>query len=114
MDAKTLSTIIGHVSSSATLNIYAHVTDEICRTAAVKIDRGIAKSETTQDIDTRQGNWYHPLSSPTKACGANPASDVSDRSMTTYGRGGTPLSGQTAKNTPAMSMPTARGNAKNC
>lgn len=52
MDVKTLSTIIGHVSSSTTLNIYAHVTDEMRRTAAVKIDRGIAKSETTQDIDT--------------------------------------------------------------
>ena len=29
MDVKTLSTIIGHVSSSTTLNIYAHVTDEM-------------------------------------------------------------------------------------
>ena len=38
MDVKTLSTIIGHVSSSTTLNIYAHVTDEMQRTAASKID----------------------------------------------------------------------------
>ena len=38
MDAKTLSTIIGHVSTSTTLNIYTHVTDEMRRTAAVKID----------------------------------------------------------------------------
>ena len=52
MDVKTLSTIIGHVSSSTTLNIHAHVTDKMRRTAAVKIDRGIAKSETAQDIDT--------------------------------------------------------------
>ncbi len=29
MDVKTLSTIIGHVSSSTTLNVYAHVTDEM-------------------------------------------------------------------------------------
>ncbi len=42
MDVKTLSTIIGHVSSSTTLNIYAHVTDEMRRTAAAKIDQGIA------------------------------------------------------------------------
>ena len=28
MDTKTLSTIIGHVSTSTTLNIYAHVIDE--------------------------------------------------------------------------------------
>lgn len=43
MDVKTLSTIIGHVST--TLNIYAHVTDEMRRTAAAKIDRGIAGVE---------------------------------------------------------------------
>lgn len=45
MDIKTLSTIIGHVSSSTTLNVYAHVTDEMRRTAAVKIDRGISKAD---------------------------------------------------------------------
>ena len=44
MDVKTLSTIIGHVSSSTTLNIYAHVTDEMQRTAAAKIDMGIGKA----------------------------------------------------------------------
>jgi len=46
MDVKTLSTIIGHVSSSTTLNIYAHVTDEMRRTAAAKIDQGIAGAES--------------------------------------------------------------------
>ena len=45
MDIKTLSTVIGHVSSSTTLNIYAHVTDEMRQTAARKIDRGIGKTE---------------------------------------------------------------------
>ena len=44
MDIKTLSTIIGHVSTSTTLNIYAHVIDEMRRTAAVKIDHGIGKA----------------------------------------------------------------------
>mgnify|MGYP000208429920 CR=1 FL=1 len=52
MDIKTLSTIIGHVSTATTLNVYAHVTDEMRKTAAAKIDRGIAKSEISQDIDT--------------------------------------------------------------
>lgn len=50
MDVKTLSTIIGHVSSSTTLNIYAHVTDEMQRTAAAKIDRGIGKKP--QKVET--------------------------------------------------------------
>ena len=45
MDVKTLSTVIGHVSSSTTLNVYAHVTDEMRRTAAVKIDLGIGKAD---------------------------------------------------------------------
>ena len=51
MDIKTLSTIIGHVSSSTTLNVYAHVTDEMRRTAAVKIDRGIGRSNP-QEVET--------------------------------------------------------------
>ena len=56
MDVKTLSTIIGHVSSSTTLNIYAHVTDEMQRTAVAKIDRGIVKSEAAQEVDTAPRN----------------------------------------------------------
>lgn len=51
MDLKTLSTVIGHVSSSTTLNIYAHVTDEMRRTAAAKIDRGIGKAPPALDKD---------------------------------------------------------------
>ena len=50
MDIKTLSTIIGHVSSSTTLNVYAHITDEMRRTAAVKIDQGIGKVDS--EIET--------------------------------------------------------------
>ena len=49
MDVKTLSTIIGHVSSSTTLNIYAHVTNEMQRTAAAKIDQGIGKKTPTAE-----------------------------------------------------------------
>ena len=45
MDVKTLSTIIGHVSSATTLNTYTHVTDEMRQKAAANIDRGIAKAE---------------------------------------------------------------------
>ena len=45
MDIKTLSTILGHVSSATTLNTYSHVTDEMRQRAAVKIDQGIAKAE---------------------------------------------------------------------
>ena len=51
MDVKTLSTVIGHVSSSTTLNVYAHVTDEMRKTAAIKIDQGIGKADP-QEIET--------------------------------------------------------------
>lgn len=49
MDIKTLSTILGHVSSATTLNTYSHVTDEMRQRAAVKIDQGIAKAEVQED-----------------------------------------------------------------
>ena len=50
MDIKTLSTILGHVSSATTLNTYSHVTDEMRQRAAVKIDRGIAKAEVQEAV----------------------------------------------------------------
>lgn len=54
MDIKTLSTILGHVSSATTLNTYSHVTDEMRKRAAVKIDQGIAKAEVQEDTATAQ------------------------------------------------------------
>ena len=41
LDIKTLSSIIGHVSSSTTLDIYLHSTDKMQKEAARSIDRGI-------------------------------------------------------------------------
>ncbi len=52
MDIKTLSAIIGHVSSATTLNVYAHVTDEMRQSAAAKIDRAIAKAEPQPKTET--------------------------------------------------------------
>ena len=54
MDIKTLSTILGHVSSATTLNTYSHVTDEMRQKAAVKIDQGIARAEVQEDATTAQ------------------------------------------------------------
>lgn len=45
MDIKTLSTIIGHISSETTLNIYTHITDNMQRSAANKIERGFGRNE---------------------------------------------------------------------
>ncbi|MBR2370624.1 MAG: tyrosine-type recombinase/integrase, partial [Clostridia bacterium] len=41
MDIKTLSAMIGHISSETTLNIYSHITDTMQQQAAVRIDREI-------------------------------------------------------------------------
>ena len=41
MDIKTPSQVIGHVSSSTTLDIYLHSTDKMQKEAARSIDRGI-------------------------------------------------------------------------
>lgn len=54
MDVKTLSTIIGHISSRTTLNVYTHVTDEMKQKAAVTIDRGIGKAEPQEVPQTPQ------------------------------------------------------------
>ena len=45
MDVKTLSSIIGHVSSQTTLDIYLHSTHEMQRQAATKIEQGIGKND---------------------------------------------------------------------
>ena len=54
MDVKTLSTIIGHVSSKTTLNIYTHITSEMEENAAARIDRGIAKAEVERKSEPEQ------------------------------------------------------------
>ena len=44
MDVKTLSAVVGHRSSSTTLNVYTHVTKAMERQAAAKIDQKIGKA----------------------------------------------------------------------
>lgn len=46
MDVKTLSAMIGHVSSATTLDVYSHITTEMQISAAQKIDKGIGKVDT--------------------------------------------------------------------
>lgn len=44
-DVKTLSVMIGHISSETTLNIYTHITDNMQRSAANKIEQGFGRNE---------------------------------------------------------------------
>ena len=49
MDVKTLSALLGHVSAATTLDIYTHITDDMRRSAAASIDRGIGKVEPDEE-----------------------------------------------------------------
>ncbi len=72
MDIKTLSSILGHVSSATTLNTYSHVTDEMRQRAAVRIDQGIAKAEIkpqTEKAKERTMNTYQSRKRWTRKAG---------------------------------------------
>ena len=45
MDIKSLSAMLGHISSETTIDIYSHVTDTMRQQAAAKIDRQISGTE---------------------------------------------------------------------
>ena len=52
LDVKTLSAIIGHISSATTIDIYSHITGAMQRQAAQKIERGIGHSEAYEPHET--------------------------------------------------------------
>lgn len=104
MDVKTLSTIIGHVSSATTLNTYTHITDEMRRKAALNIDQGIAKAEAVPMQNRRMNprnrtscRWNHP--------GAGRELGASASYGNISGKGAIPQCGRMEKSTPGMSTP---------
>ena len=63
MDIKTLSSIIGHVSSSTTLDIYLHSTDKMQKEAARSIDReirGVSEVESGNEDVNAEGAKVAP------------------------------------------------------
>lgn len=61
MDIKTLSAMLGHVSAATTLDVYSHITTDMQRNAAAKIDQGIGGCEPRKELsesttDNRQQN----------------------------------------------------------
>ena len=105
MDVKTLSAIIGHVSSATTLNIYTHVTDEMQKNAARNIDQGIAGAEVEEEPE-REETTLPVAFTPYRLLTADRGQAVSARSTTTCLRAATHPNGSTAKNMPATSTPT--------
>ena len=81
MDVKTLSAIIGHVSSATTLNIYTHVTDEMQRNAARNIDQGIAGAEVEEEPEREEAAppvTFTPYRPPHRRPGTGCISQIND------------------------------------
>lgn len=80
MDVKTLSTVIGHVSSATTLNVYAHVTDEMRQKAADKIDRAITGTEPPQEKELKPPNRtdFQPVKGKYRKPGTGCISQLND------------------------------------
>ena len=82
MDVKTLSTIIGHVSSETTLNTYTHITDEMRRKAALSIDQGIAKAEVQplpeEEHEGPERESFTPVQPTRRRPGAGSVSRIND------------------------------------
>ena len=87
LDVKTLSSIIGHVSSETTLDIYLHSTQEMQRQAANKIDRGIAKREgndtedenvTEQTLKTPCAPKFEPVKRKIRKSGTGCITEIND------------------------------------
>jgi integrase len=54
MDIKTLSVVLGHGSAKTTLDVYAHVSNEMQMMAASNIESMIGGSQDEEDYDVRQ------------------------------------------------------------
>ena len=80
MDIKTLSTVIGHVSSATTLNVYAHITDEMRQKAADKIDRAITGTEPPQEKELKPPGRtaFQPVKGKYRKPGTGCISQISD------------------------------------
>ena len=65
MDIKTLSAMIGHISSETTLNIYSHITDTMQQQAAVRIEREIGGTNAEMPEPTPPKASEQPTSKAT-------------------------------------------------
>ena len=82
MDVKTLSTIIGHVSSATTLDIYSHVTDTMQKQAAVKIDHKIGKTDAPMPEEEKKTHTdqsgFHPYQAKRRKNGTGCVYQIND------------------------------------
>ena len=64
MDVKTLSAMIGHISSATTLDIYSHITNEMQVNAARKIDNSYGRDYEVYEEETKVIEEPKPVIKP--------------------------------------------------
>lgn len=83
----TLSAMIGHISSETTLNIYTHITDNMQRSAANKIEQGFGRNEGVlnedrqtpdQDTKTPQRAVFEPKQPKIRRPGTGCITEIND------------------------------------
>lgn len=55
MDIKTLSAIVGHISSATTIDVYSHITDTMQVRAANRIEQGLGRGEAFVPTEDAEG-----------------------------------------------------------
>lgn len=85
MDVKSLSAVLGHMSSDVTLDIYAHITTDMQREAAYSIDRGIGRIKEPypslgKELSTaKQAEEFMPVTnSPRRKPGMGCITEIND------------------------------------
>ena len=76
MDVKTLSSMLGHVSTATTLDIYAHITEDM----QAKIDRGMDNEvqEDSASPEQFQMTDFQPVGGQIRRAGTGCISEIND------------------------------------
>ena len=79
MDVKTLSAMLGHVSTATTLDIYTHIIGDMQADAAAKIDRGLG-NEVQEDAQPElpQVTDFRPVGGQIRRSGTGCISEIND------------------------------------
>ena len=78
MDVKTLSAMLGHVSSATTLDIYAHVTGGMQAEAAARIDRGLGNQVAAEPAEEESEEDFQPVGRRTRKPGTGCITEIND------------------------------------
>ena len=121
LDIKTLSAVLGHSSAETTISVYSHVSGEMERNAAKKMDDafGTPKPADSPVCDDNHEDGQTPKQeqktaefTAKRARSASPAQGVSQRSVKAHGRANIRPAAKTASGNSISSMLRARRSAR--